>query len=99
MSLYMIVHSLKINADQFSAAMESDGPLELAKAMASGQTPAKCLKSWNPLPYGNENTFYCLWEANDPSDIEATLGPDMLAMLTCDPVQVDEIDWTQVANL
>ena len=41
MSLYMIVHSLKISAEQFSAAMESDGPLELAKAMASGQTPAK----------------------------------------------------------
>ena len=99
MALYMIVHSLKINADQFSAAMESEGPLELAKAMASGQTPAKWHKSCNPLPYGNENTFYCLWEANDPCYIEATLGPDMLAMLTCDPVQVDEIDWAQVANL
>ena len=99
MSLYMIVHSLKISAEQFSAAMESDGPLELAKAMASGQTPAKCLKSWNPLPYGNDNTFYCLWEANNPSDIEATLGPDMLGMLTCDPVQVDEIDRVQIANL
>ena len=99
MSLYMIVHSLRINADQFSAQMCIRDRLELAKAMASGQTPAKCLKSWNPLPYGNENTFYCLWEANDPSDIEATLGPDMLAMLTCDPVQVDEIDWAQVANL
>ena len=60
MSLYMIVHSLKINSDQFSAAMESEGPLELAKAMASGETPAKCLKSWNPLPYGNDKVFYCL---------------------------------------
>ena len=99
MPLYMIVHSLKISADQFSAAMESEGPLELAQAMASGQTPAKCLKSWNPLPYGIDNKFFCLWEANNPSDIEATLGPDMLGMLTCDPVQVDEIDWAQVANL
>ena len=99
MALYMIVHSLKISADQFAAAMESEGLLELAKAMVSGKTPAKCLKSWNPLPYGNDKTFYCLWEANDPSDIEATLGSDMLAILTCDPVQVDEIDWAQVANL
>ena len=99
MSLYMIVHRLKISADQFSAVMESEGPLELATAMASGQTPAKCLKSWNPLPYGHDKSFYCLWEANNPSDIEETLGPDMLAMLTCDPVQVDEIDWVQIANL
>ena len=99
MANYFIAHTLRISADEFSSAMQSETVPELAKAMDSGQTPAKCLKSWNPLPYGNENTFYCLWEANDPSDIEATLGPDMLAMLTCDPVQVDEIDWAQVANL
>ena len=67
--------------------------------MASGKTAAKCFKSWNPLPYGNDDTFYCLREASDPSDIEATLGRDMLTMLTCDPVEVDEIDWAQVANL
>ena len=98
MSLYIIVHSLKVSSEQFSAAMQSEAVPELAKAMSSGATPAKCLKSWNPLPYGNTDTFICLWEANNPSDIEATLGPDMLGMITCDPMQVDEIDWADVAK-
>ena len=78
--------------------MQSDAVPELAKAMSSGATPAKCLKSWNPIPYGKTDTFICLWEANNTSDIEATLGPDMLGMITCDPMQVDEIDWANVAK-
>ena len=98
MSLYIVVHSLKVGSEQFSAAMQSEAVPELAKAMSSGATPAKCLKSWNPLPYGKTDTFICLWEANNPSDIEATLGPDMLGMITCDPMQVDEIDWADVAK-
>ena len=97
MSLYMVVHGIKIDAGQFSAAMESDDVGKLAKAMAEGQTPAKCLKSWNPLPHGNTDTFICLWEADNPDDISATLGAEMLTMLTCDPMQVDEIDWAKVA--
>ena len=98
MSLYMIAHSLKVSPEQFSTAMQSDAVPELAKAMASGATPAKCLKSWNPIPYGKTDTFFCLWEANNTSDIETTLGPDMLGMITCDPLQVDEIDWADVAQ-
>jgi len=43
--------------------------------------------------------FICLWEADNPSGIEATLGPDMLAIITWDPMEVDEIDWAQVASL
>ena len=97
MSLYMVVHGLKIDAGQFSAAMQSDDVGKLAKAMAEGQTPAKCLKSWNPLPHGNTDTFICLWEVDNPDDISATLGAEMLTMLTCDPMQVDEIDWAKVA--
>ena len=91
-------NSLKASVEEFSSVMESEGTMELAKAMATGQTPAKCLKSWNPLPYGNDNMFIRLWEPDNPSDIEATLGHDMLAMITCDPMEVDEIDWAQVAN-
>ena len=97
MSLNMVVHGIKIDAGQFSAAMQSDDVGKLAKAMAEGQTPAKCLKSWNPLPHGNTDTFICLWEADNPDDISATLGEEMLTMLTCDPMQVDEIDWAKVA--
>ena len=97
MSLYMVVHSLKIDAGPFTEVMQSDGVGELAKAMASGQTPAKCIKSWNPLPHGNTDTFICLWEADNPDDIAATLGEEMLTMLTCDPMQVNEIDWAEIA--
>ena len=97
MSLYMVVHALKIDADVFSAAMEDESTVEFAKAMSTGQTPAKCVKSWNPIPHGNTDTFICLWEADNPDDISVTLGEEMLAMITCEPMQEDEIDWAAVA--
>ena len=97
MAQYMVVHSLKVSADQFSQAMADDSMPEFAKAMFAGETPAKCLKSWNPIPYGNTDTFICLWEADKEEDIEATLGPDMLSLITCDPMEVDEIEWAQIA--
>ena len=97
MSQYMVVHALKIDAEAFAEVMQSDDMGEFAKAMATGETPAKCVKSWNPIPHGNTDTFICLWEADNPDDITATLGEEMLAMLTCEPMQVDEIDWAEVA--
>ena len=97
MSLFMVDHALKIDADVFSAAMEDESTVEFAKAMSAGQTPAKCVKSWNPIPHGNTDTFICLWEADNPDDISVTLGEEMLAMITCEPMQVDEIDWAAVA--
>ena len=45
MSLYIVVHALKIDSEQFSEAMAGPDTIEFAKAMSSGQTPAKCLKS------------------------------------------------------
>jgi len=98
MANYFIAHTLRISADEFSSAMQSETVPELAKAMDSGQTPAKCLKSWNPLLYGNTDTFFCLWEADRTAVIETTLGPEMLAMLTCNPLQVDEIDWSEISR-
>ena len=97
MAQYMVVHALKVPADQFSQAMEDPSMPEFAKAMHAGETPAKCMKSWNPIPYGNTDTFIWLWEAENEGDIEATIGPDMLQLLTCEPMKVDEIDWVQVA--
>jgi len=97
MALYMVVHALKIDSKDFSAAMEDPETVEFAKAMASGQTPAKCIKSWDPIPYGNTESFICLWQAENPSDISTTLGEDMLAMITCEPMEVNEIDWAEVA--
>ena len=45
MAEYFIGHSLKISADEFSSAVQSEAVPELAKTIDSEQTPAKCLKS------------------------------------------------------
>ena len=74
MAQYMVVHSLKVSAEQFSQAMEDPSMPEFAKAMHAGETPAKCMKSWNPIPHGNTDTFICLWEANNEEDIAANCG-------------------------
>jgi hypothetical protein len=70
---------------------------EFAKAIASGQTPAKCIKSWNPIPHGRTDYMFCLWEADKPEDIEASLG-QANDYLTLDVFKVDEIDWEQMAK-
>jgi hypothetical protein len=65
--------------------------------MAAGETPAKCIKTWNPFAYGRTDYIFCLWEADKPEDIEASLG-DFLNYVTIDNIQVDEIDWEEVAK-
>ena len=70
---------------------------EIARAMAAGETPAKCIKTWNPIPHGRTDYMFCLWEANEPEDIVATLGP-LLDYLTVDNIKVDEIDWEEFAK-
>ena len=62
-----------------------------------GETPAKCIKTWNPIPHGRTDYIFCLWEAEKPEDIEASLG-DFLNYLTVDNLQVDEIDWEEAAK-
>ena len=39
-----------------------------------------------------------LWEADSRADLETTLEPEMLTMLTCEPLQVDEIDLPKIAT-
>ena len=70
---------------------------EMARAMAAGETPAKCIKTWNPIPHGRTDYIFCLWEADKPEDIEASLG-DFLNYVTIDNLQVDEIDWGEAAK-
>jgi len=65
--------------------------------MAAGETPAKCIYTWNPLPHGRKDYMFCLWEAKNPKDIETTLG-GFLDYLTVDNLKVDEIVWKQVAK-
>ena len=65
---------------------------QLAIDMATGKVPAKCLKTWNPLPHGRAEYAFCLWEAEKPEDILTSLGK-LMDVITADIMQVDEIDW------
>lgn len=96
MAKYIAVHTLKKSPDELMQAMVEKSS-EFARAMASGQTPAKCIYTWNPIPYGRTDYMFCLWEANSPKDIEETLG-GFLDYLTVDNLKVDEIVWAEVAK-
>ena len=96
MAKYIALHTLKQSAEETMKAF-SEGAPEMAKVMAAGETPAKCIKTWNPIPHGRTDYIFCLWEAEKPEDIEASLG-DFLNYVTVDNLQVDEIDWEQAAK-
>jgi len=97
MALYFALHTLKKTPQELHDFWTEESAVELARAMAAGATPAKCIKTWNPAAYGRTDYMFCLWEADKPEDVEATLGP-LLEYLTADVMQVDETDWEQVAK-
>ena len=96
MAKYIALHTLKKSAEEVMKMFTEASP-EVARAMAAGETPAKCIKTWNPIPHGRTDYMFCLWEADKPEDIEATLGP-LLDYLTIDNFKVDEIDWEEFAK-
>lgn len=98
MAKYIAVHTLKKSIEEVSDFFNAGAP-EFARAMAAGETPCKCLKSWSPFAHGRTDYSFCLWEADKPEDIEATLVKfGFLEYLTVDSLQVDETDWAQLAN-
>ena len=96
MGKYIVLHTLKKSVEEFSKFF-SEGSPELARAMAAGETPAKCLKTWNPIPHGRTDYVFCLWEADKPEDVKASLE-QVVDYLTADIMQVDEIDWGEMAK-
>ena len=96
MAKYIAVHTLKKSPDDVNKAF-AELSSKFAKANAAGENPAKCIKTWNPLPHGRTNYVFCLWEADKPEDIVASLG-EFLDYLTVDNVKVDEIDWAEFAK-
>ncbi len=98
MAKYIALHTLIKSAEEVSKALNEASP-KLARAMAAGETPCKCIKTWNPSAYGRTDYAFCLWEADKPEDIEATLKAfGFLEFVTLDSMQVDEIDWEQLAK-
>jgi hypothetical protein len=96
MAKYIALHTLKKGADEVMKAFTEASP-QLARAMAAGETPAKCIKTWNPVPHGRTDYVFCLWEADKPEDINASLG-QFLDYVTIDIFKVDEIDWQEFAK-
>ncbi len=97
MAQYMVLHTLKKSADEFGKYFGEVAP-EFAVATTTGKMPAKCIKTWNPIPHGRTDYVFCLWEADKPEDIGTSLG-QLLEYVTYDPLEVDEIDWAELASV
>jgi len=98
MAKYFAFHTLKKSGEEVSNALNKGAP-EIARTMASGETPCKCLKTWSPINYGREDYLFWLWEADKIEDVEATIRSfGFLEYFTLDAMQVDEIDWGELAK-
>ena len=95
MNHYITLHTLKKSTKEFSDYFNGVAT-QFAQATVSGEMPAKCITTWNAVPYGEAYVF-CLWEADKAEDIETSLG-EVLEYVTCDARQVNEINWEQVAK-
>ena len=76
MSLFMVVHTLKIDADQFSEAMQSDDIGEFAKAIAVTLADKK-LHLYKTVLGARHSNPACLdeiWDGKEESKIDAFLG-------------------------
>jgi hypothetical protein len=60
MALCIALRTLKKSPKDINNAYPDLAP-KMAKAMAAGETFAKCIKTWNPLPYGRKDYVFCLW--------------------------------------
>jgi hypothetical protein len=98
MSLYMALHNHRTSPAAYAVAFSQEALMKLAVANASGTWPAHLVRTWDPSAYGRVDPIVCLWEATRPEDITAVLHAAGLDVhLTADIMQVDEIDWAQLA--
>ena len=99
MALYMVLHTPRKSPEELSAMMTEVAMAEVAKANASGALPAKCIKTWNPMPHGRTDYSFCLYEADKLENVEACLEEmGVLEMFTADTMEVTEIDWAELAR-
>ncbi len=96
MAKFMALHTYKKPPEEVWKFMDNMGP-EIALAMANGETPAKCISTWNPFAKGRSDYVFCLWEADKLEAVEQTLRP-FEDYLTWNVMPVDEIDWAAYAK-
>jgi hypothetical protein len=98
MALFLVLHTIKTSPEEYAAFATPEVTVSFAQAMASGQTPARCLKTWDSMRWGIIDPSYCLWEAESADDIQATLdSTGLLNHLTADIRPVEETDWAAIA--
>jgi hypothetical protein len=98
MTLYIVVHHYKKDPAEFEAYFAARA-MVYAKTMAAGQSPARCIKTWDPSRQGRLDYLFCLWEADRAEDVQRTLQNfGLLEFLTADIMQVGETDWAQLAQ-
>jgi len=96
MNKYIAVHTYKTTPEK-TWKLIGEVANDLAIAMDDGRTPARCLKTWNPFTHGRRDLVFCLWEAEKPEDIVATLRAVAVTdHLSVDCLLVDEIDWAEL---
>jgi len=99
MSHYIVLHTPIGSPEETAAALSDEKVARFAQANASGQFPAQCLKTWNPMPHGRSEYMFCLWEGDSPEDVRSSIEEAGLSqILTADIMQVSEIDWFQLTR-
>ncbi|MDA8307689.1 MAG: hypothetical protein M0Z81_12775, partial [Deltaproteobacteria bacterium] len=96
MAKYIALDTLKKSADEVMTFVADISP-NFARAMAVDTAPAKCIKIWNPIPNGRTDYVFCLWEAENPEEINIAIEA-LRDYLTVDIFKVDEIDWKGLAE-
>lgn len=96
MKKYIALHTYTVDPPEVWKLL-GEVASQMAIDMATGKLPAKCIKTWNALPHGRADYFFCLWEAEKPEDILTSLAKFM-DVLTADIMQVDEIDWAELTK-
>ena len=99
MAQFMVMHTYKKSLEEYAAFATPERMAEFAKAMAAGQTPARCLKTWDSMNYGQPDYTFCLWEGASAADVQASIDASGLSeFITSDVRPVDETDWAMIAQ-
>jgi hypothetical protein len=100
MAQYIVLHRYVKSPQEFAAFFTPARVAGMAQSMASGQTPAHCIKTWDASAHGRTDYFVCLWEGPSSQAVEETLrGSGILDYISADIMQVDEMDWAQLAKM
>ena len=100
MAQFIVLHGYKKDPTEFAAFFTAEAAVGMAKAMAAGKFPARCIKTWDPGVYGRLDHVVCLWEGANSQDVQTSLqSSGLLEYMSADIMQVDETDWAQLAQM